>query len=102
MLAAQKIHKDNVILAEFPVLIVRLGFINQDIFTERQKRAMLQKAVKQLPPEQRDAFMTLARSTGGEPILDVIRTNGFGVAIQGEQHLAIFINGSVYFTPIRI
>jgi hypothetical protein len=83
MLATQKLHKHNVILVEFPVLIVRLDFINRDIFTERQKRAMLRKAVKQLPPGQRDAFMALARSTGGEPVLDVIRTNGFGLRFRG-------------------
>ena len=79
----------------FPVLVIRLDFINEDRYTQRQKRLMMEAAVKRLPSEQQKAIAALARSTGGEPILDALRTNGFGMELEGIQHLALFIDGSV-------
>jgi hypothetical protein len=79
----------------FPVLVIRLEFINGDGYTRRQKRLMMEASVRQLPPKQQRSIASLARSTGGEPILDAMRTNGFGIEIEGVQHLALFIDGSV-------
>lgn len=87
--------KHDVVMAGFPVLVIRLDFINEDRYTLRQKRLMTKRSVTQLPPEQKKSIMGLARSTGGDPIMDALRTNGFGVEIEGVQHLALFTDGSV-------
>ena len=86
----------------FPVLLVRMDFINDDHYTQRQKHQMVKAGVSQLPTVQKQAVMALARSTGGEPILDAIRTNGFGVEVDGVQHLALFTDGSVSKTLFLI
>lgn len=95
LVAMRRFAKHEVIMVGFPVFVIRMDFINEDRFTQRQKRLMMEAGVNQLPPEQKNAILALAKSTGGEPILDVIRTNGFGVEIEGVQHLALFIDGSV-------
>lgn len=95
LVASRNIPRYKTIMVGFPVLIVRLGFINDGRLTERQKRRMMQTAVRQLPAVQRDAVMSLSRSTGGEPILDILRTNAFGIEVDGEQHLGLFVDGSV-------
>ncbi|KAG7293717.1 hypothetical protein NEMBOFW57_003774 [Staphylotrichum longicolle] len=55
---------------------------------------MMETGVRQLPAEQQREIAALARNTGGERILDALRTNGFGIDIEGVQHLALFIDGS--------
>ncbi|KXX78909.1 SET domain-containing protein 5 [Madurella mycetomatis] len=90
----RRFAKHEVIMVGFPVFVIRMDFVNEDRFTQRQKRLMMETGMNQLPPEQKNAILALAKSTGGEPILDVIRTNGFGVEIEGVQHLALFIDGS--------
>lgn len=101
VLAKRKYREHKTVMVGFPVLMVRLDFINEDRYGMRQKQYMMQASVRQLPPEQRESIQALARSTGGEPILDALRTNGFGVEIDGVQHLALFTDGSVrtFFSP---
>ncbi|KAL2268292.1 hypothetical protein VTJ83DRAFT_3138 [Remersonia thermophila] len=93
--AIRKLARHETVMVGFPAFIVRLDFLNDGRYTERQQRLMMKKAVHQLHPEQQRSIMSLARSTGGEPILDVLRTNGFGIDIGGAQHLAVFVDGSV-------
>ncbi len=95
VVAKRKFTKQETVMIGFPVLVIKLDFINEDRYTQRQKRLMMEAAVKQLPSEQQKAIAALARSTGGEPILDALRTNGFGMELEGIQHLALFIDGSV-------
>lgn len=97
MLAKRKFAEHETIMVGYPVLIVRLDFLNGDRLTDEEKQVMMETSVKRLPRRQRREFMTLARSTGGFPILDIIRTNGFGIEIDGFQHLAVFLDGSVSF-----
>ncbi|KAK4235342.1 SET domain-containing protein 5 [Achaetomium macrosporum] len=78
----------------FPVLLVRLDFVNGDRYSRRQKRIMMETGVRQLPRQQQAAIMALQRNTGGEPILDILRTNGFGIEIGEAQYLALFTEGS--------
>ncbi|KAK0702557.1 hypothetical protein B0T21DRAFT_321423 [Apiosordaria backusii] len=81
----------------FPVLIVRLEFINGDRYSAKNKRKMLDVAVAQLPRETRKKVEGLARSNPSNKkdwIVDVLRTNGFGIEIAGEGHLALFVEGS--------
>ncbi|KAL2176570.1 uncharacterized protein P884DRAFT_202686 [Thermothelomyces heterothallicus CBS 202.75] len=94
MVAKRKFAEHETIMVGYPVLVVRLDFLNGDGLTDREKRVMMETSVKQLPPKQNWALKSLARSTGGEPILDIIRTNGFGIEIDGVQHLAVFLDGS--------
>lgn len=99
LVAKAKFTKREVIMVGFPVFIIRMDFFNEDHYTQRQKRSMLEAGVNRLPPEQRKAILGLAKSTGGEPIMDIIRTNGFGIEVDGVQHLALFIDGSVSVLP---
>ncbi|KAH6847241.1 hypothetical protein B0I37DRAFT_341273 [Chaetomium sp. MPI-CAGE-AT-0009] len=94
VLAKRKFTRHETVMVGFPVLVVRLDFINGDRYSARQKRRMMEASVKQLPPEQEESIRCLARNTGGEPILDALRTNGFGIEIDGIQHLALFTDGS--------
>ncbi|KAK3290598.1 uncharacterized protein B0H64DRAFT_367960 [Chaetomium fimeti] len=94
VLAKRKFEEHETVMVGFPVLVVRLDFINGDRYSTKQKRHMMEASVKQLPPEQQKAIGSLARNTGGEPILDAFRTNGFGIEIDGIQHLALFTDGS--------
>ena len=95
LMAKHGIAKYDIVMAGFPVLVIRLDFINEDRYTPRQKRRMMERSVAQLPPAQKKSIMALARNTGGDPIMDVLRTNGFGVEIEGVQHLALFTDGAV-------
>jgi hypothetical protein len=95
VIAKRKFEEHETIMVGYPVLIIRLDFINEDRYSRRQKRQMMEASVGQLSQEQRKSIQSLARSTGGEPILDALRTNGFGVEIDGIQHLALFTDGSV-------
>ncbi|KAK4124437.1 SET domain-containing protein [Parathielavia appendiculata] len=94
VVAKRRFSKHQIIMVDFPVLIIRLDFVNNDRYTQRQKRRLMETSVRQLPTEQRRAIMGLARSSGGEPILEALRTNGFGIEIEAVQHLALFLNGS--------
>jgi hypothetical protein len=97
--AKHKILKHQTVMVGFPVLIVRLDFLNDGRYNERQQRLMMRKALRRLDPRQQESIMALARSTGGDPILDILRTNGFGIEIGGAQHLALFVDGSVRILP---
>lgn len=99
VVAKRGFAKHATVMVGFPVLVIRLDFINGERYTQRQKRLMMEASVGNLPPEQQDSIKALARSTGGEPILDTLRTNGFGIEIEGVQHLALFIDGSVSTQP---
>ncbi|KAK3305864.1 uncharacterized protein B0T15DRAFT_533659 [Chaetomium strumarium] len=94
LVAKRRFARHETIMVGFPVLIVRLDFINEDRYSRRQKQTMMERSVKQLPQGQQEAVLALQRNTGGEPILDTLRTNGFGIEIGGAQHLALFTEGS--------
>lgn len=101
LVAKHGFAKHDIVMAGFPALVIRLDFINEDRYTLRQKRRMMERSVSRLPPQQKKSIMALARSTGGDPIMDALRTNGFGVEIEGVQHLALFTDGSVSRTSVR-
>jgi hypothetical protein len=95
LVAKHGIAKYDIVMTGFPVFVIRLDFINEDRYTPRQGRRMMEKGVAQLPLPQKKTIMALARNTGGDPIMDVLRANGFGVEIDGIHHLAFFVDGSV-------
>lgn len=99
LVTKHRVARHETVMVGFPVLIVRLDFVNGEQYSQRQKRAMMETGVRQLPAEQQREIAALARNTGGERILDALRTNGFGIDIEGVQHLALFIDGSVSSCP---
>ncbi|KAK4194373.1 hypothetical protein QBC40DRAFT_319889 [Triangularia verruculosa] len=97
LVATGSFKQHESIMVGFPVLIVRLEFINGDRYSTKNKRKMLDVAVGNLPPETRKQVESLARSNPSNKkdwIVDVLRTNGFGIEIAGEGHLALFLEGS--------
>lgn len=78
----------------YPTLLVRLDFLNGERFSQQRQGDMLREAVGRLPEETRRDVLGLARSTGGEVVRDAIRTNAFGVEIEGVNHMALFVEGS--------
>ncbi|KAK3937046.1 SET domain-containing protein 5 [Diplogelasinospora grovesii] len=78
----------------FPALLGKIDVLNGGGYTDRQRHLILQRAVNQLPPDEKREVMALARSTGGDPIQDIIKTNGFGVEVEGVPHMALFTVGS--------
>jgi hypothetical protein len=102
LVAKHRVARHETVMVGFPVLIIRLDFINGERYSQRQKRVMMETSVRQLPAEQQSAIASLARNTGGERILDALRTNGFGIDVEGVQHLALFIDGSVSNLPVTL
>ncbi|KAK4172731.1 hypothetical protein QBC36DRAFT_196300 [Triangularia setosa] len=97
LVATGSFKQHETIMVGFPVLIVRLDFINGDRYSAKNKRKMLDVAVGNLPEQTRRQVEGLARSNLGNKkdwIVDVLRTNGFGIEVAGEAHLALFLEGS--------
>ncbi|KAK4653763.1 hypothetical protein QC762_509830 [Podospora pseudocomata] len=97
LVATGNFKQHETIMVGFPVLIVRLEFINGDRYSAKNKRRMLDVAVGNLPEETRREVEGLARSNPSNEkdwVVDVLRTNGFGIEIAGEGHLALFLEGS--------
>ncbi|KAK4161892.1 SET domain-containing protein 5, partial [Cladorrhinum sp. PSN259] len=84
----------------FPVLVVRLDFINGERYTSRQKTEMLEEAVDRLGEGVKSEVLKLAQSPEGPRsksdgvILDILKTNGFGIDVAGVQHLGLYVEGS--------
>lgn len=96
MIAAREFHGHEAVMTGFPVLVIRMDFVNGEVFSEGQKRSMMEVGLRRLGEEQWAAVMSLARMSGDDNVvLDVLQTNGFGVDIGGVPHLALFIDGSV-------
>ncbi|KAK4458991.1 hypothetical protein QBC42DRAFT_308172 [Cladorrhinum samala] len=97
LVATSKIQKHSRIMLGYPVLVVRLDFINGGRYSSKKKREMLDEAVDRLGGGVKKKILGLARSgqnKGDGVILDVLKTNGFGIEVGGEQHLGLFIEGS--------
>ena len=102
LVATSKIQKHSRIMLGYPVLVVRLDFINGGRYSSKKKREMLDEAVDRLGGGVKKKILGLARSgqnKGDGVILDVLKTNGFGIEVGGEQHLGLFIEGSVSGFP---
>lgn len=95
VVATRAYARHETVMIGHPALLVRFDYLNSDRFDARAQGRMLERAVRQLPEETRNfIYHDLAKSTGGEPIRDAIRTNAFGVEIEGVNHMALFLEGS--------
>ena len=83
-------------MVEFPKLLVNLEFLKT--FKPPQRQPILQKAVDQLPDSE--AILSLAQSTGGHQVEDVMRTNTFTVPVSKEDHISLFPRISVGFLAV--
>jgi len=94
MLARRKIRQWEPVMVDFPSIFVRLDF--PEALGPAQMQDLLFRAITQLPEHQQREIMSLARSTGMEPpIMDILKTNVFGIDLNGIPHAGLFINGSV-------
>jgi hypothetical protein len=92
-MARHKIRKWTTIVAGYPAILARMDFM--EVLEEKDVREVLSRAVGQLPQEQQENIFTLARSTGGGVLQDILKTNIFGVEIEGVLHMALIPEGSV-------
>jgi len=96
VIASRRIRRGEVIMVEFPKLLVNLEFLKT--FKPPQRQPILQKAVEQLPDSE--AIFSLAQSTGGHQVEDVMRTNTFTVPVSKQDHISLFPRISVGFLPV--
>ncbi|KAI1778834.1 SET domain-containing protein [Hypoxylon cercidicola] len=93
LVAQRPIRKWDVVLVDYPVMIAHMdvfGAVDDD-----SRADLLEQAVRQLPETQQHEIMSLARSSGGEPIEDILKTNIFGVELGLEiPHSGLFTIGS--------
>lgn len=91
--AKHRIRQWDTILVGFPAILAQMDFM--DVLSPEQIRDVLAPAIGQLPEEQREEILSLARSTGGGIIQDILQTNIFGVEIEGVTHMALIPEASV-------
>lgn len=86
--ATKKIRTGEVIIREAPFV---LGFTaGPDGIAREENPGLLQTAFEGLPAWQRERLGDMAVSTGGEWHEDAMRTNAFGVAVDGVEFSALF------------
>ncbi|KAJ9138250.1 SET domain-containing protein [Coniochaeta hoffmannii] len=75
-------------MVDYPTIIAQMDF--WEALGEDQIRAVLQRAIQQLPSEQQDIVMSLDRSTGGGLVQDILNTNIFGIELDGVMHMGLY------------
>ncbi|KAI1101873.1 SET domain-containing protein [Jackrogersella minutella] len=87
--ARHPIRKWDVVLMDHPAILAHTDLF--DVVGSEVRQDLLERALKLLPEKQQEEVLSLARSTGGEPIEDILKTNIFGVELGVEiPHLGIF------------
>ncbi|KAK6956121.1 hypothetical protein Daesc_001391 [Daldinia eschscholtzii] len=79
LVAQRQIRKWEVVLVDYPVMLAHMGLF--DVVGPELREDVLERALRQLPEEQQSDILSLARSTGGETIEDILRTNIFDVPL---------------------
>lgn len=93
LVAKRPIRKWEVVLVDFPAMLTHVDVF--DSVDSETRGDLLEQAVQQLPNHQQDEVLSLARSTGGEPIEDILKTNIFGVELDLEiPHSGLFPTAS--------
>ncbi|KAI8960211.1 SET domain-containing protein [Daldinia sp. FL1419] len=93
LVAQRRIQKWEVVLVDYPVMLAHMGLF--DVVGPELREDVLDRALRQLPEEQQDEILSLARSTSGETVEDILRTNIFGVELGIEiPHLGLLPIGS--------
>jgi hypothetical protein len=93
--ARRQILRGEVIMALFPAIIIRADF--PQALNMQQRRRILKRSLNQLPTDQQAVVLSLAHSTGGELIEDILHTNAYVIELNDVPHVALFNEGSVRF-----
>jgi hypothetical protein len=88
MIAKTGLGRGDHLTAFTPVLVVSL----QKILPLRENEMFLRKAIEQLPPSTRSAYLSLSRMYDNPDVIiqDILKSNAFEIQVGGEMHLAIF------------
>ena len=86
--AARKIEQGEILMLDFPAILVGKKFL-EDI-QPKLRRRLLKRGLSQLPQSTQDKVFSLAKSTGGEPIDDILGTNTCSVTLADEVMLALY------------
>jgi len=95
VIATSEIKSGTMIMSGLPAILAAISF--PDSVSLAQGRLLLQKSVDQLPDQSR--VLSLTRSTGGEEVDDILRSNIFGVSINNERYMALYPELSVSCWP---
>ncbi|KAI6277990.1 hypothetical protein MCOR03_000122 [Pyricularia oryzae] len=94
LVATRPIRRWETVVVQFPSLVVLMDFW-EAVESPKQSRRLLNRALKQLPAEEKGRILALARTGGFESqVEDVLRTNIFGVDVGGAFHMGLFVEGS--------
>ena len=91
--ARRKIRQWETILVGFPAILARMDFM--DVLDPEGVREVMAKSLTQLPKVEQEEIFGLSRSTGGGIIQDILKTNIFGVEVEGDMHMALMPEASV-------
>ncbi|KAF1994318.1 SET domain-containing protein [Amniculicola lignicola CBS 123094] len=85
--AKQDLAAGDIIMRTSPILFVARSAL-QDL-EAKQRAKLLDQAVSQLPSTSQNLVLDLARSHGGDPITDILKTNAMGTEIVAVGHLGL-------------
>lgn len=94
VIARRRIVKGEVFMVDYPALLVETGMMSE--LTPGMRKGVVKLAFENLPRETRAKVLDLAKSTGGDEVLDAFTTNSCNVFMaDGEAHLGLFPEVSV-------
>jgi hypothetical protein len=93
VVARRKIRQWEVIMVDFPSIIAPMDLFSA--LSAEQKQRILRRAVNRLPQPRQTAITSLARTFGGDPMVDILRTNILGIDVNGTMYMGLFVDGSV-------
>ncbi|TLS30812.1 hypothetical protein PpBr36_03896 [Pyricularia pennisetigena] len=94
VVATRPIRRWETVMVQFPSLVLLMDYW-EAVESPKQSRRLLNRALRQLPVQEKGRIMALARNGGFESqIEDVLRTNIFGMDVAGVLHMGLFVEGS--------
>jgi hypothetical protein len=95
VVATRNISRWEIVMVSFPAIMAPMEFLDTDNLRDKDKVNLLARVVRRLPQHEQKTIFSLARSVGGALVEDILRTNIFGVEVNGIQYMALFPGGSV-------
>jgi hypothetical protein len=99
VLASRKIRQGEILMLDFPAILVGKKFL-EDV-QPKLRRRLLKRGISQLPQETQDKVFSLAKSTGGEPIDDILGTNTCSLGLGDEVMLGLYPEVAVSNPPAQ-
>ncbi|KAM0273219.1 hypothetical protein ACHAQH_008387 [Verticillium albo-atrum] len=88
LVAKEKLEKGAIIAREAPVMLKMVE--RPEGMDKAEAQAAQERAFLQLAKAEQLEILDLARTAGGHPLDDIMRTNSFEVKFQGVSHFALF------------